>query len=50
MKDLRNVLIHGYAQVDLDDVWRIAQTHVAQLDRQFAALLSQEAEEEEERE
>lgn len=47
MKDFRNVLIYGYADVNLDRVWRIAHTQVPQLNRQLAALLSQELEEEE---
>jgi uncharacterized protein with HEPN domain len=45
MKDLRNVLIHGYANVDLDEVWRIAHTHVPELYRQLVAL-QRESEEE----
>ncbi len=38
MKDLHNVLIHGYANVDLDEVWRIAHTDVPELYRQLVAL------------
>lgn len=30
MKDLRNVLIHGYADVNLDRVWRIAPIRMSQ--------------------
>ena len=48
MKDFRNVLIHGYADVNLDRVWRIAHAQVPQLVRQLAALRSPEAEEERE--
>jgi uncharacterized protein with HEPN domain len=38
MKDLRNVLIHGYADVNLDRVWQIAHTQIPQLCHQIAAL------------
>jgi len=47
MKDLRNALIHGYANVDLDEVWRIAHTDVPELYRQLVAL-KRESEEERE--
>ena len=48
MKDLRNVLIHGYADVNLDRVWRIAHTHVPELHHQLAALQHKSEEEREE--
>lgn len=47
MKGLRNVLIHGYADVDLDVVWDIAQQDIPVLQHQLAAL-TQEAEDERE--
>ena len=45
MKDLRNVLIHGYANVDLHEVWRIAHTHLPEIYRQLV-VLPRESEEE----
>lgn len=37
MKDLRNVLIHGYAEVNIGRVWNVAP-NVPQLYHQFADL------------
>ena len=37
MKDLRNMLIHGYTNVDPDEVWHIAHTHVPEIDHQLEA-------------
>ncbi len=48
MKDVRNVLIHGCADVNLDRVWHIAHTQVPQLHRQLAAFMSHEEEEDRE--
>lgn len=38
LKDLRNVLIHGYAHVNVDLVWEHARRDVPQLYEQIAAL------------
>lgn len=38
LKDLRNVLIHGYAHVNLDLVWEHARRDVPQLYEQISAL------------
>lgn len=42
IKDLRNVLIHGYASVRLDLVWTIACEDVPTLRKQLEALLGRE--------
>ena len=47
MKDLRNVLIHGYAEVNIDRVWNIAHTKVPSLYHQLVDL-SRDREEERE--
>lgn len=43
IKDLRNVLIHGYASVRLDLVWTIATEDVPALRMQLEELLGREA-------
>ena len=43
IKDLRNVLIHGYASVRLDLVWTIATEDVPILRNQLEDLLGREA-------
>ena len=47
MKDFRNLLIYGYAEINLDRVWRMAQTHIPQLSRQLATLARESKEERE---
>ena len=47
MKGLRNVLIHGYADVDLNVVWDIAERDIPGLQKHLTAW-AQEAEEERE--
>lgn len=42
IKDLRNVLIHGYASVRLDLVWTIASEDVPALREQLEDLLGRE--------
>jgi uncharacterized protein with HEPN domain len=39
---MRDKLIHGYDQIDLSRVWRVAQTNVPELLAKFAPLLPQE--------
>ena len=38
---MRNVLIHGYREVDNENVWRTAQQSLPPLRVQLAALLSE---------
>lgn len=47
MKDLRNVLIHGYAEVNIGRVWNIAHTKVPSLYHQLADLFLDKEEERE---
>ncbi len=39
--DLRNVLIHGYDVVDLDELWRIIQEHLPPLVEQLQAIIDE---------
>lgn len=39
MKDLRNVLIHGYANVNLDRVWEVVRYDIPRLHQQLWGLL-----------
>ncbi len=39
VKDLRNVLIHDYADVDIKLVWRIITKNIPELDKQISTLL-----------
>ena len=47
MKGLRNVLIHGYADVDLDVIWDIAERDIPVLQKHLM-IWTREAEEERE--
>ncbi len=47
MKDLRTILIHGHADVDLEEVWHIATRDVPQLHHQLRAFEQQWEEERE---
>ncbi len=38
----RNILIHGYAQVDYRIVWGIAETKLRELNREVSALLEED--------
>lgn len=40
---MRDRLIHGYASVDLDIVWRVAQAELPQLEAAIRRLLAREA-------
>lgn len=46
MKDMRNVLIHAYASVDLQDVWTTVRDDLPQLLQQITDALARSAEEE----
>ena len=39
--DLRNILIHGYADVDVTLVWSVVETYFPQLIRETTALLDE---------
>ena len=39
--DLRNVLIHGYDTVDLDELWRIIQEHLPPLVQQLQVIIDE---------
>jgi uncharacterized protein with HEPN domain len=39
--DLRNVLIHDYDTVDLDELWRIIQEHLPPLALQLQAIIDE---------
>ena len=39
--DLRNVLIHGYDTIDLDQLWLIIQEHLPPLMRQLQAIIDE---------
>ena len=39
--DLRNVLIHGYDIVDIDELWRIIQEHLPPLVPQLQAIIDE---------
>jgi len=41
MKDLRNVLIHGYAEVNLRQVWGITQREIPMLAQYLTTLLQE---------
>lgn len=43
MKDLRNVLIHGYATVNLRQLWGVAQRDIPLLREQLALVTSKES-------
>ena len=40
MAGMRDVLIHGYERVDLDEVWVVATLHIPDLIRQLEPLVS----------
>ena len=44
MIDMRNRLIHGYDNVDMDLVWDTVHRHVPHLVSRLESLLSQESE------
>lgn len=50
MKGVRNVLIHGYANVDLDVVWDITQRDIPILQAQLALLAPEQSPAAEEKE
>jgi uncharacterized protein with HEPN domain len=37
---MRNVLIHGYFDIDVDLVWSVAQNDLPKLEAQIRAILS----------
>ena len=39
--DLRNVLIHDYDTVDLDELWLVIQIHLPQLVQQLQAIIDE---------
>ncbi|MCY3691463.1 MAG: DUF86 domain-containing protein [Chloroflexota bacterium] len=39
--DLRNVLIHGYDTIDLDELWRITQEHLPPLMQQVQTIIDE---------
>jgi uncharacterized protein with HEPN domain len=40
IKDLRNLLVHAYWQVDPDILWDLVQTHVPVLESQVSAVVN----------
>jgi uncharacterized protein with HEPN domain len=42
MRGLRNVLAHGYMNVDFSIIWRTSQSRLAELESQLRELLAEE--------